>query len=67
MSKVIMRLNELSCPSCMAKIEAAMTTTKGVAKQKYFSMHQKLKQNLTKMLSVLMNLSARLRNLDILF
>ena len=30
MSKVIMRLNELSCPSCMAKIEAAMTTTKGL-------------------------------------
>ncbi len=43
MSKVIMRLNELSCPSCMAKIEAAMTTTKGVANAKVLFNASKVK------------------------
>lgn len=34
MSKVIMKLDELSCPSCMAKIEGALSGTKGVTSAK---------------------------------
>ena len=30
MSKIVMKLDELSCPSCMAKIEGALNTTNGV-------------------------------------
>ena len=43
MSKVIMKLNELSCPYCMAKIEGAMTTTKGVANAKVLFNASKVK------------------------
>lgn len=32
MSKIVMKLDELSCPSCMAKIEGALNTTNGVEK-----------------------------------
>lgn len=34
MSKVIMKLDDLSCPSCMAKIEGALSGTKGVTSAK---------------------------------
>lgn len=34
MSKIIMKLDELSCPSCLAKIEGVMTGTKGVISAK---------------------------------
>lgn len=30
MSKIVMKLDELSCPSCMAKIEEALNTINGV-------------------------------------
>ena len=43
MSKVIMKLNELSCPSCMTQIEGALTTTKGVANAKVLFNASKVK------------------------
>lgn len=46
MSKIVMKLDELSCPSCMAKIEGALNTTNGVEMAKVRSTLQKSRQNL---------------------
>ena len=43
MSKIIMKLDELSCPSCLAKIEGAMTWTKGVISAKVLFNDSKVK------------------------
>ncbi|MCI1840552.1 heavy-metal-associated domain-containing protein [Lactococcus cremoris] len=43
MSKIIMKLDELSCPSCLAKIEGAMTGTKGVISAKVLFNASKVK------------------------
>lgn len=43
MSKVIMKLDDLSCPSCMAKIEGALTATKGVSSAKVLFNASKVK------------------------
>lgn len=43
MSKVIMRLNELSAPSCNGKNRSSMTTTKGVANAKVLFNASKVK------------------------
>lgn len=43
MSKVIMKLDELSCPSCMSKIEGAMNGTKGVSSVKVLFNASKVK------------------------
>lgn len=43
MSKIVMKLDELSCPSCMAKIEAALNTTNGVEMAKVLFNASKVK------------------------
>jgi copper chaperone CopZ len=43
MSKIIMKLDELSCPSCMAKIEGAMKQTSGVTNVKVLFNASKVK------------------------
>ncbi|BBC76532.1 heavy-metal-associated domain-containing protein [Lactococcus cremoris] len=43
MSKIIMKLDELSCPSCLAKIEGSMTGTKGVISAKVLFNASKVK------------------------
>lgn len=43
MSKIIMKLDELSCPSCLAKIEGAMAGTKGVISVKVLFNASKVK------------------------
>lgn len=43
MSKVIMKLDELSCPSCMVKIEGAMSQTDGVTNAKVLFNASKVK------------------------
>ena len=43
MSKIIMKLDELSCPSCLAKIEGSMTGTKGVISAKVLFNDSKVK------------------------
>ncbi|QDK70845.1 heavy-metal-associated domain-containing protein [Lactococcus protaetiae] len=43
MNKIIMKLDELSCPSCMAKIEGAIKQTKGVSTAKVLFNASKVK------------------------
>ena len=43
MSKIVMKLDELSCPSCMAKIEGALNTTNGVEMAKVLFNASKVK------------------------
>lgn len=43
MSKIVMKLDELSCPSCMAKIEGALNTTNGVETAKVLFNASKVK------------------------
>lgn len=43
MNKIIMKLDELSCPSCMGKIEGAMNQTKGVTSAKVLFNASKVK------------------------
>ena len=43
MYKIVMKLDELSCPSCMAKIEGAMNKTKGVKTAKVLFNASKVK------------------------
>ena len=43
MTKVVMKLDELSCPSCMEKIQAAMIGTKGVTTAKVLFNASKVK------------------------
>ncbi|UDM32351.1 heavy-metal-associated domain-containing protein [Lentilactobacillus laojiaonis] len=43
MQKVIMQLDELSCPSCMQKIQNALTHENGVAKVKVLFNASKVK------------------------
>lgn len=43
MSKIVMKLDELSCPSCMVKIEGALNTTNGVETAKVLFNASKVK------------------------
>ena len=43
MSKIVMKLDELSCPSCMAKIEGALNTTNWVEMAKVLFNASKVK------------------------
>lgn len=43
MSKIVMKLGELSCPSCMVKIEGALNTTNGVETAKVLFNASKVK------------------------
>ncbi|MDG4977019.1 heavy-metal-associated domain-containing protein [Lactococcus lactis] len=43
MSKIVMKLDELSCPSCMAKIEGVLNTTNGVETAKVLFNASKVK------------------------
>ncbi len=55
MKKMIMQLDTLTCPSCMQKIEHAVSQQPGVSIRKFCLMRAKSKQTLIQMKSTLNN------------
>nr|WP_234818130.1 heavy-metal-associated domain-containing protein [Lactococcus lactis] len=66
MSKIVMKLDELSCPSCMAKIEGALNTTNGVEMVKVLFNASKVKAEFDDNQVTATDLVSKLRDLAML-